>query len=185
MSITRKLSIAAIFIGATTFGYAQSTNDSTAVSTQAEEQNQMVVQSADPTIDSLKEQLQANPNDTDALVKLATAYQDNQDWTNALKMWNKITTILPDWAPGYYGQGYVYQSLKDDANAKLAFEKYIAFTKPAEVESSKQNLAYAHLFVAYQMKDSDKRSAKQHIAKALEYDPNNQDAVKLNEYLSK
>lgn len=183
MSITRKVSVAAFFIGAMTFGYAQST-DSTAQATQVEAQAQIEEQ-GDPAVEALKKQIEANPNDTEALVKLATAYQDKQDWSNALQTWDKITTLLPDWAPGYYSKGYVYQSMKDDVQAKAAYEKYIAAVKPEELESNKQNLAYAHLYVAYQLKDNDKESAKKHIAKALEYDPSNQDAAKLSEFLNK
>ena len=107
MSITRKVSVSAFFIGAMTFGYAQST-ENPAQESQVEAQAQIQEQ-GDPAVEALKKQIEANPNDTEALVKLATAYQDKQDWPNALQAWDKITTLLPDWAPGYYSKGIYWE----------------------------------------------------------------------------
>lgn len=178
---TKKALVAALFLGAVSFGYAQT--ESVATETAATAQVQGTQQN--PAIEALKKQIEANPNDTEAIVKLATTYQDTKDWSGALETWKKMATLLPDWAPSYYSQAYVYQSMKDDANAKMAYEKYIAAVKPEELEANKKNLAYAHFFVAYQLQKTDKELAKQHIAKSLEYDNTNQDAIKLNEFLSK
>ncbi|MDP9959972.1 tetratricopeptide repeat protein [Chryseobacterium lathyri] len=136
------------------------------------------------TIDGLKKQIEANPKDTEALSKLATAYQEASDWTNAVETWKKISVLLPDWAPSYYSQAYAYQSAKDDANAKIAYEKYIATVKPEEVEQNKKNLAYAYFYLAFTEQKSDPNKAKEHIAKSLEYDPTNQDALKLSKVLN-
>ena len=95
-----------------------------------------------------------------------------------------MSTLLPDWAPSYYSQAYVYQTMKDDANAKMAYEKYIAAVKPEEVEANKKNLAYAHFFVAYKLQETDKELAKQQIAKSLVYDATNEEAVKLSTFLN-
>lgn len=46
-------------------------------------------QSANPTIEGLKKQVEANPKDTESLAKLAAAYQDASDWTNAIDTWKK------------------------------------------------------------------------------------------------
>ncbi|AQX05955.1 tetratricopeptide repeat protein [Elizabethkingia meningoseptica] len=127
---------------------------------------------------------QAKPQDNEALVKQAIAFQEKQDWNNALATWKKVSTALPDWAPSYYGQGYVYQSLKDKANAQAAYEKFIALVKPEELEANKQNLTYAHMYVAYALYETNKDEAKKHIAKALEYDPNNEDAKKLSKSIN-
>ena len=177
---TPKALFSALFFGAVTFGYAQ--ENSTANG--SVESTQVATSQTNPTIESLKKQIEANPNDSEALVKLATAYQDAKDWNNALLTWNKMTTLLPDWAPAYYSQAYVYQTMKDDANAKMAYEKYISAVKPEEVAVSKKNLAYAHFFVAYTLQQTDKEQAKQHIAKSLEYDPANEEALKINEFLN-
>ncbi len=136
------------------------------------------------TILGLKKQLEANPQDTQALANLATAYQDVQNWNGALETWMKISTLLPDWAPSYYSQGYVYQNMKDDGDAKKAYEKYISMMKPEELEANKKNLAYAHFFVAHSYAQTDKKKAKQHIAKSLELDATNEEAFKLNGILS-
>ena len=191
---TKKTVIAALFFGAVSFGYAQTKKmpaDSAKVGTTAKVETNAKVETTakieatgqNPAIEALKTQVAANPNDTATLVKLATAYQDAKDLPNALATWKNISTLLPDWAPGYYSQGYVYQTMKDDANAKAAYEKYISAVKPEELEVNKKNLAYAEFFVAYNLKDTDKEQAKQHIAKSLKYDPMNADAIKLSTFL--
>lgn len=136
-----------------------------------------------PEIEALKQKISANPNDTEALVGLATAYQNANDWTSAIETWKKITTLLPDWSPAYYSIGYANQSAKNNAGAKAAYEQYITKVKPAEIEASKQNLAYAYFFIAFQDKDTDKEKAKQYIAKSLQYDGSNQDALALSKSL--
>ena len=57
--------------------------------------------------------------------------------------------------------------------------------KPEELEASKKNLAYAHFFVAYSQFETNKDEAKKNIAKSLEYDASNADAIKLKEALEK
>lgn len=84
--------------------------------------------------------MEANPKDAESLAKLATAYQDTTDWQNAIITWKKISVLIPDWAPSYYSQAYSYQSAKDDVNAKLSYEKYIATVKPEEIEANKKIL---------------------------------------------
>ncbi|MDF2550827.1 MAG: hypothetical protein K0R77_102 [Chryseobacterium sp.] len=148
------------------------------------ESSPVVTKQANPIIEGLKKQIEANPKDTEALAKLATAYQDASDWTNAVDTWKKISVLLPDWSPSYYSQAYAYQSAKDDANAKLAYEKYIATVKPEEIEQSKKNLAYAYFYLAFAEQKSNPTKAKEHIAKSIEYDPTNQDAIKLNQTLN-
>jgi tetratricopeptide (TPR) repeat protein len=180
---SKKVIVAALFFGAVSFGFAQT--DSAKTEKVAITTNQMeTAATGNPTIDGLKKQIEANPNDTDAIVKLATAYQDAKDWNGALEMWKKMSTLLPDWAPSYYSQAYVYQSMKDDANAKTAYEKYIAAVKPEELEANKKNLAYAHFFIAYKNQETDKELAKQQIAKSLQYDATNEEAVKLSVFLN-
>ncbi|MDP9955571.1 tetratricopeptide (TPR) repeat protein [Epilithonimonas hungarica] len=161
-----------------TVGYvnAQTTNETqTATTTQSS--------TANPQIDALKQKIAANPQDTQSLVTLATAYQDAQDYTSAIATWNQIITIIPDWAPAYYSLGYANQAAKNNEGAKAAYDKYIAKVKPEEVEANKQNLAYAYFFIAFQEKDTDKEKAKQYIAKSLQYDSTNQDALNLSKSL--
>ena len=176
---TQKLFIAALFFGAVTFGTAQnSEQDTDTTKTEQVQTNQQ-----NPVIEALKKQIEANPNDTEAIVKLATAYQEVKDWNSALATWQKMSTLLPDWSPSYYSQAYVYQSMKDDDNAKMSYEKYIDAVKPEELEASKKNLGYAHFFVAYKLQETDKEQAKQHIAKSLQFDAGNEEAMKLSEFL--
>lgn len=137
-----------------------------------------------PVIEGLKKQVDANPKDAESLAKLATAYQDATDWQNAIATWKKISVLLPDWAPSYYSQAYSYQSAKDDVNAKLSYEKYIATVKPEEIEASKKNLAYAYYYIAFSEQKDNPNKAKEHIAKSIQYDPTNQEAVKLSQALN-
>lgn len=143
-----------------------------------------VQQQANPEIEALKKQIAANPQDTEALAKLGTAYQNVKDWPAAVDTWKKLSALLPDWAPAYYSQAYSYQSANDLGNAKTAYEKYISTVKPTEVEANKQNLAYAYFFLAYSDYQSNPEKAKQYIAKSLEYDPSNADAVNLSKVMN-
>lgn len=184
----RNLFVGLMLVGGATFVSAQNTktdsvaaNETTATTATT---TTNATQSANPAIDALKKQIEANPKDTEALAKLAGAYQDASDWTNAVDTWKKISVLLPDWAPSYYSQAYAYQNAKDDANAKIAYEKYIATVKPEEVEQNKKNLAYAYFYLAFSEQQSNPDKAKEHIAKSLQYDPSNQDAVKLSKSLN-
>lgn len=138
-----------------------------------------------PVIEGLKKQVEANPKDAESLAKLATAYQDATDWQNAIATWKKISVLLPDWAPSYYSQAYSYQSAKDDVNAKLSYEKYITtLKKPEEIEASKKNLAYAYYYIAFSEQKDNPNKAKEFIAKSIQYDPSNQEAIKLSQALN-
>jgi len=138
-----------------------------------------------PTIEGLKQKVAANAQDTDSLFKLATAYQDVKNWNGAILTWQKMSTLLPDWAPAYYSQGYSYQQAGNNDAAKIAYEKFISTVKPADMEANKQTLAYAYFAVAYMNKDSDLAKAKDYVAKSLQLDPTYQDAVKLNGEINK
>lgn len=138
-----------------------------------------------PTIEALKKQVAANSQDSDALFKLATAYQEVKNWNGAILTWQKMSALLPDWAPAYYSQGYSYQQAGNNDAAKLAYEKFISTVKPADQEANKQTLAYAYFAVAYMSKDSDIAKAKDYVAKSLQLDPTYQDAVKLNAEINK
>ncbi|MFC7348057.1 tetratricopeptide repeat protein [Chryseobacterium zhengzhouense] len=138
-----------------------------------------------PEIEAAKKQVAANPQDSDALYKLANAYQDAKNWNGAVLTWQKMIGLLPDWAPAYYSQGYAYQQAGNNDAAKISYEKFISTVKPAEVEANKQTLAYAYFAVAYLEKDKDLAKAKDYVAKSLQLDPSYQDAVKLNAEINK
>jgi len=160
------------------FATAQTTQTTEQVQTNAQTQG-----TTNPEIEALKQKIAAKPDDTQSLVALATAYQNANDWNSAILTWNKITTIIPDWAPAYYSIGYANQSAKNNDAAKTAYEQYIAKVKPEEVDASKQNLAYAYFFIAFLDKDTNPEKAKQYIAKSLQYDGRNQDALNLSKSL--
>lgn len=138
-----------------------------------------------PQIEALKKKVAGNPQDTDALYQLANAYQEAKNWNGAILTWQKMSNLLPDWAPAYYSLGYAYQQAQNTDMAKLSYEKYIAAVKPSEIEANKETLSYAYFAVAYLVKGSDPAKAKQYTAKSLEYNPTYQDAINLNKELNK
>ncbi len=138
-----------------------------------------------PAIEALKKKIVENPSDTDSLYKLATEYQNVQNWNGAILTWGKMISVLPEWAPAYYSQGYAYQQAKNNDMAKASYEKFISLVKPAEIEASKPSLGYAYFFVAFMEKDANPEKAKQDVAKSLEYEPTYQDAINLQKALNK
>lgn len=138
-----------------------------------------------PQIEGLKKMVAANPQDTDALFKLANAYQEAKNWNGAIHSWTKMSGLLPDWAPAYYSQGYAYQQAGNTELATIAYEKYIATVKPADMEASKETLSYAYFAVAYLVKDSNPAKAKDYASKSVQLNPTYQDAVNLNNQLNK
>ena len=138
-----------------------------------------------PAIEALKKKIAENPSDTDSLYKLATEYQNVQNWNGAILTWGKMISALPEWAPAYYSQGYAYQQAKNNDMAKASYEKFISLVKPAEIEANKPSLGYAYFFVAFMEKDANPEKAKQDVAKSLEYEPTYQDAINLQRALNK
>lgn len=138
-----------------------------------------------PQIEGLKKMVAANPQDTDALFKLANAYQEAKNWNGAIMSWQKMSGLLPDWAPAYYSTGYAYQQAGQSELAKSAYEKFINTVKPSEMEANKEILSYAYFAVAYLVKENDPVKAKEYAAKSVQLNPTYQDAVNLNKQLNK
>ncbi len=138
-----------------------------------------------PQIEGLKKKVAANPQDTDALYQLANAYQEAKNWDGAIITWQKMSNLLPDWAPAYYSLGYAYQQAQNNEMAKVSYEKFISAVKPADVAASKETLSYAYFAIAYLVKTSDIEKAKQYAAKSLELNPTYEDAINLNKELNK
>jgi len=138
-----------------------------------------------PQIEGLKKMVAANPQDTDALFKLANAYQEAKNWNGAIMSWQKMSGLLPDWAPAYYSTGYAYQQAGQSELAKSAYEKFISTIKPSEMEANKEILSYAYFAVAYLVKENDPIKAKDYAAKSVQLNPTYQDAVNLNKQLNK
>ena len=140
-----------------------------------------------PEIEALKAKVAANAQDTDALYKLAQAYQDAKNWNGAILTWQKMITLLPTWEPAYYSQGYAYQQAGSKELASAAYQKYIdtLMAKPvAEQTANKETMSYAYFAIAFIAKDSDKEKAKAMVAKSLELNPTYADAVNLQKALN-
>ncbi|MGO4707629.1 tetratricopeptide repeat protein [Chryseobacterium sp. 2TAF14] len=138
-----------------------------------------------PEVEAARKEVAANPESSDALYKLANAYQEVKNWDGAILAWQKMSSLLPDWAPAYYSQGYAYQQKGNNDTAKISYEKFISTVKPADREANKQTLAYAYFAVAFMEKDKDVAKAKDYVAKSLQLDPTYQDAINLNAEINK
>lgn len=141
-----------------------------------------------PKIESLKKKVAANPNDSNLLVELGTAYQEANNWKGALSTWQKMAQLVPDWEYSYYGQGVAYQQLNNEEMAKQSYQKYIdTLTKKpaAEQEANKTTLSYAYYLTAYFSQQSDPAKAKEYAQKAVDLNPGYEDAAKLNKALNK
>ncbi len=138
-----------------------------------------------PQIEALKKQVAANPQDTNVLFNLANAYQEVKNWNGAIQSWQKMSGLLPDWAPAYYSQGYAYQQAGNEELAKANYEKYISKVKPEEMEANKETLSYAYFAVAYISRESDPAKAKDYVNRSVTLNPTYQDAVNLKKALEK
>lgn len=117
-----------------------------------------------PEIEALKTKVAANAQDTDAIYKLAQAYQDVKNWNGAILTWQKMITLLPTWEPAYYSQGYAYQQAGNKDLAASAYQKYIdtLLAKPAaDQEANKETMSYAYFAIAFIAKILIRKKRKQ------------------------
>lgn len=141
-----------------------------------------------PAIEALKKLVATNPNNSDAIVKLGTAYQDAKNYNGAILTWNKMAAMAPTWEYSYYALGTNYQQLGNNDMAAVNYQKYIdtLLTKPAaEQDQNKVTLSYAYYLVAYFAQKSDLAKAKDYAAKAAMLNPDYSDAVNLSKQLNK
>ena len=98
-----------------------------------------------------------------------------------------MITLLPNWEPAYYSQGYAYQQAGSQELASAAYQKYIdtLMAKPAaDQEANKETMSYAYFAIAFIAKDSDKEKAKANVAKSLALNPTYADAINLQKALN-
>jgi len=139
-----------------------------------------------PAIDALNKQLAADPKDSDALYKLATEYQNVENWKGAAYAWQRLTDVLPTWESGYYGLGYAFQKAGDAENAIASYERFVstlATKTPAEKEKGKETLATVYYNLANLTK-GDKAKSLEYINKSIETF-STPEAVSLKESMSK
>ena len=87
----------------------------------------------------------------------------------ALKRFRQAVILDPDFAPGYYGVGYIYSLQKRHSLAIQYYRKAIALADPPDTH------AYANLGLALMM-IGQKQEGLQVVQKALEIDPDNGEA---------
>ncbi|WP_326986684.1 tetratricopeptide repeat protein [Chryseobacterium sp. MP_3.2] len=138
-----------------------------------------------PAIEAAKVKVAANPQDTNALFELANAYQAAKNFNGEIQAWQKMSGLLPDWAPSYYSQGIAYQQIEKYELANIAFQKYLDVINPADAETNRKALSYAYYTIAESVKNSDPMKAKENLDKAIMYDPTSTSALQLKQKLNK
>lgn len=122
----------------------------------------------DLAVDCYKKALDANPNNRDILVKLATVTQtyfpDNID--DAIDYYNKLLEIEEDTAQIYYELGHLYLKKSDKVHALVALK--LALEKDFDNPFYNNSLAYA--FVQAELYDE----AIEYYQKAIKLNPDKQ-----------
>lgn len=122
----------------------------------------------DNAVDCYKKALEANPNNRDILIKLATVTQtffpENVD--EAIDYYNKLLEIEEDTAQIYYELGHLYLKKQDKIHAIVAFK--LALEKDCDNPFYNNSLAYA--FVQAELYDE----AIEYYQKAIKLNPDKQ-----------
>lgn len=122
----------------------------------------------DSALDCYKKALDANPNNRELLIKLATVTQtffpENVD--DAIDYYNKLLEIEEDTAQIYYELGHLYLKKVDKIHAIVAFK--LALEKDMENPFYNNSLAYA--YVQAELYDE----AIEHYQKAIKLNPDKQ-----------
>ncbi len=67
----------------------------------------------DQAVEQLENALALNPADADALYLLARTYQERKAYSEAIKYYNQVITLVPDFKEAYQGMADCYQALDD------------------------------------------------------------------------
>lgn len=122
----------------------------------------------DSAVDCYKKALEANPNNRDVLIKLATVTQtffpENID--EAIDYYNKLLEIEENSAQIYYELGHLYLKKVDKVHALVAFK--LALEKDCDNPFYNNSLAYA--FVQAELYDE----AIEYYQKAIKLNPDKQ-----------
>jgi len=98
------------------------------------------------------------------------------DLDTALKRFRQAIILDPDFAPGYYGVGYIY-SIQNRLSLSIQY-----YRKAIELADPPYTHAYGNLGLALMM-SGKKQEGFQMVQKALEIDPNNGEAhISLTNY---
>lgn len=130
----------------------------------------------------LSRALEINRTDADAMYKLATAYQQTDQYAEAITYYEKATLFVPDFAEVYAGMAESYDALGQAdkagyARGMLAYSVEDFETARQELEQAIKGIPdYAPVFVGLALtyeKLGDLPKAKSAVEAALLIDPNN------------
>ncbi len=124
--------------------------------------------SMDTAVDCYKKALEANPNNRDVLIKLATVNQTffPENYDEAIDCYNKLLEMDEDNSQIYYELGHLYLKKMDKVHAIIAFK--LAVEKDCDNPFYNNSLAYA--FVQAELYDE----AIEYYQKAIKLNPDKQ-----------
>ncbi len=101
--------------------------------------------SSESVFNEVKQKLQKNPDDVDALYHLADLYERNAQYTEAIEAYKKVVKIKPSMGYAYFKLGTAYDRLDRPAEAVNAFKKAIKYMPDYAVAYNNLGVAYGKL----------------------------------------
>lgn len=95
--------------------------------------------------DEVKQKLQKNPDDVDALFHLADLYERNGQYTEAIETYTHLTKVKPKAGYAYFKMGTAYDRLNQPAEAIEAFKKSVQYMPKHAVTYNNMGVAYGKL----------------------------------------
>ncbi len=101
--------------------------------------------SSDSVFAEVKEKLQKNPDDVDALYHLADLYDRNGQYAEAIDAYKKVIKLKPDMGYAYFKMGTAYDRLNQPAEAINALKKAIKYMPNYAASYNNLGIAYGKL----------------------------------------
>ena len=100
---------------------------------------------AESVFDEVKQKLQKNPDDVDALFHLADLYERNGQYAEAIETYKHLTKVKPNSGYAYFKMGTAYDRLNKPAEAIEAFKKSVQYMPKHAVAYNNMGVAYGKL----------------------------------------
>lgn len=100
---------------------------------------------ADTVFDKVKREVEANPQDADALIHLADLYERNAQYPQAIETYKKVIELRPEMGYAYLKLGTAYSRNDRPAEAVEAFKNAIKYMPDYAVPYNNLGVAYGKL----------------------------------------
>ncbi|HXX54049.1 MAG TPA: tetratricopeptide repeat protein [Thermodesulfovibrionales bacterium] len=100
---------------------------------------------AEAVFDEVRQELQKNPDDVDALFHLADLYERNGQYAEAIETYKHLTKIKPNAGYVYFKMGTAYDRLNRPEEAIQAFKKSVHYMPNHAVAYNNMGIAYGRL----------------------------------------